>query len=109
MDRSDGHLREVCSKNNENFHFLNQILKYSPLEIMHLCQRFFRSPKHFSNSIFEIAFSSFSDTFLMSSMAVKRRSFKVFFSFENRKKSYGTMSGEYEGWGIVTVLFFVKN
>ena len=76
---------------------------------MHLCQRFFQSSKHFSNSIFGIAFSSFSDALLMSSMAVKRRPFKVLFIFENRKKSRGTMSGEYGGWGIVTVLFLAKN
>ena len=76
---------------------------------MHLCQRFFRSSKHFSNSIFGIAFSSFSDALLMSSMAVKRRPFKVLFIFRNRKKSHGAMSGEYGGWGIVTVLFLAKN
>ena len=69
---------------------------------MHLCQRFFRSSKHFSNSIFGIAFSSFSDALLMSSMAVKRRPFKVLFIFRNRKKSHGAMSGEYGDWGIVS-------
>ena len=69
---------------------------------MHLCQRFFQSSKHFSNSIFGIAFSSFSDTLLMSSMAVKQRPFKVLFIFGNRKKSHGAMSGEYGGWGIVS-------
>ena len=52
---------------------------------MHLCQRFFQSSKHFSNSIFGIAFSCFSDALLMSSMAVKRRPFKVLFIFGNRK------------------------
>ena len=69
---------------------------------MHLCQRFFQSLKHFSNSIFGVAFSSFSDALLMSSMAVKRRPFKVYFIFGNRKKSHGAMSGEYGGWGIVS-------
>ena len=76
---------------------------------MHLRQRFFQSSKHFSNSIFGIAFSSFSDALLMSSMAVKRRPFKVLLIFGNRKKSHGAMSGEYVGWGIVTVLFLAKN
>ena len=45
----------------------------------------------------------------MSSMAVKRRPFMVLFIFGNRKKSHGAMSGEYGGWGIVTVLFLGKN
>ena len=69
---------------------------------MHLCQRLFQSSKHFSNSIFGMAFSSFSDTLLMSSMAVKRWPFKVLLIFGNRKKSHGAMSGEYGGWGIVS-------
>ena len=68
---------------------------------MHLCQRFFQSSIHFSNSIFGIAFSSFSDALLMSPMAVKRRPFKVLFIFGNRKKSHRAVSGEYGGWGIV--------
>jgi len=76
---------------------------------MHLCQRFFQSSKHFSSSIFGIAFSSFSDALLMSSMLVKRRPFKILFIFGNRKKSHGAMSGKYGGWGIVTVLFLAKN
>ena len=76
---------------------------------MHLCQRFFQSSKYFSNSIFGIAFSSFSDALLMSSMAVKWQSFKVLFSFGNRKKSHRAMSGEYGGWRIVTVLLLAKN
>ena len=76
---------------------------------MHLCQRFFQSSKHFSNSIFGIVFSSFSDALLMSTMVVKRRPFKVLFIVGNRKKSHGAMSGEYGGWGIVTVLFLAKN
>ena len=83
--------------------------KWAQLDIMHLCQRFFQSSKHFSNSIFGIAFSSFSDALLMSSMLVKRRPFKVLFSFGNRKTLHGAMSGEYGGWGIVTVLFSAKN
>ena len=49
---------------------------------MHLCQRFFQSSKPFSNSIFGIAFNSFSDALLMSSMAVERRPFKVLFFLE---------------------------
>ena len=68
---------------------------------MHLCQRFFQSSKHISNSIFGIAFSSFSDALLMSSMDVKGRPFKVHFIFGNKKKSHGAMSGEYGGWGFV--------
>ena len=68
---------------------------------MHLCQRFFQSSKHFSNSIFGIA-SFFSDALLMSTMAVERRPFKVLFIFGNRKRLHGAMSGEYGGWGIVS-------
>ena len=75
----------------------------SSLDIMHLCQRFFQSSKHFSYSIFGIAFSSFGDALLMSSMAVKRRLLTVLLIFGNRKKSHAAMSGEYRGWGIVTV------
>ena len=110
---------EVCSENNGNFRFLKKKfiysctlmlspLKQSPLDIMHLCQLFFQTSKPLSNSIFGIAFSSFSDALLMSSMAVKRRPFKVLFIF-NRKKSHEAMSGEYGGWGIFTVLFLAKN
>ena len=76
---------------------------------MQLCQRFFQSSKHFSNSIFRITFSSFSDTLLMSSMTVKRRPFKVLSIFGNRKKSHVAMSDEYGSWGVLTVLFLVKN
>ena len=76
---------------------------------MNLCQRFFESSKQFSNSIFGIAFSSFNDALLMSTMAVKRRPFKVLFIFGNRKKSHEAKSGEYGGWGIVTVFFLVTN
>jgi hypothetical protein len=44
----------------------------------------------------------------MLSMLVKQRSFKVFFIFENKKKSHGAISGKYSGWGITTVLFLAK-
>jgi hypothetical protein len=44
----------------------------------------------------------------MSSMLVKRRSFKVFLIFGNKKKSQGALSGEYGGWGMTTVLFLAK-
>ena len=53
---------------------------------MHLCQRFFQSSKNFSNSIFGIAVSSFSDAHLMS-YNTKRRPFKVLFILGNRRKS----------------------
>ena len=84
---------------------------------MHLCQRFFQSSKHLSHSIFGIAFNSFSNARLMSSMAVKRRHFKALLIFGNRKQSHThthththtAMSGEYGGWGIVAVLFLPKN
>jgi hypothetical protein len=68
---------------------------------MHFCQRFCQSLKHFSNSIFGIAFSSFSDALLMSSMLVKRRPFKISLTFENKKKSHWVISDEY-------VLFLAK-
>jgi hypothetical protein len=55
-----------------------------------------------------MAFSSFSDAFLMSSMFVKRRPFKVFFIFGNKKKSRGAISGKYGSWGMTTVLFLAK-
>ena len=55
---------------------------------MHLCQRFFQSSKHLSHSIFGIAFNSFSNARLMSSMAVKRRHFKALLIFGNRKQSH---------------------
>ena len=69
---------------------------------MHFCQSFFQSSKHSSNSIFGIVFSSFSDALLMSSMAVKRRPFKVLFIFGNRKQSHRAMSGGYGGWRIAS-------
>jgi hypothetical protein len=49
--------------------------------------------------LFGIAFSSFSDALLMSSTLVKRRPFKVFFIFGNKKKTVGAITGEYGGWG----------
>jgi len=50
----------------------------------------------------------YSETLLMSSILVKRRPFMVPFIFENRKKTHGTMSGGYRGWGIFTVLFVAE-
>jgi hypothetical protein len=41
-------------------------------------------------------------------MLVKRRPFKVFFIFGNKKKSHGAITGEYGGWGMTTVLFLAK-
>ena len=35
--------------------------------------------------------------------------FSAEYCLRNRKKSHGAMSGEYGGWGIVTVLFLAKN
>lgn len=76
-------------------------LKSSPLDITRLClRRFFKSPKHFSDSIFGVA--HFNDVLLT---LVKRRPCKVLFIFGNGKRSHGTASGEHGGgWGIVTIL-----
>jgi hypothetical protein len=44
----------------------------------------------------------------MLSMLVKRRPFKDFFIFGNKKNSHGAISGEYGGWGMTTVLYLAK-
>ena len=45
--------------------------KYSPLDIMQSCQRFFQSSKHFLNSISGIAFKAFFDSACISSIVSK--------------------------------------
>jgi hypothetical protein len=56
--------------------------------------------------IFLLAFTG--NALLMSSMFVKRRPFKVFFIFGNKKKTHGAISVEYGGWAMTTVLFLAK-
>lgn len=70
-------------KNIKLLVYINVVVKWSPLDI-HLCERFFQFLKHYSNSIFRIAFRSFSAALLMSSIHVKRRSLR-FSLLLNRK------------------------
>ena len=56
-----------------------------------------------------IAFSCSSDAVLVSPIVAKRRYFTGLFSFRSRKKLQETKSGEYGGWGIITMLFVTKN
>lgn len=110
---------EVNSQNNGNYCFLKKIFIYLstimwssskryPSDIIHLCLHFFQYSRYFSNSIWRIAFSSFSDELLISSMFVKRWPCKLIFIFRNWKKSHRANYGEYGSWGIVTVLFLIS-
>ena len=110
---------EVCSKNKLNFHFFRKIFiclwiymlspsKKSPLDIINLCQHFFQSSKHFWYALFGISLSSLSDSVFISSIVAKRRPFMGLFNLGNRKKSQGAKSGEYGGWGMITLLFLAK-
>jgi len=72
--------------------------------------RFFRSPKHFSNSIFGIAFKLSQRRAFNVIYACKTTGpFKILFIFGNRKKSRGAVSGEYGDRGVVIVLFLAKS
>ena len=42
-------------------------------------------------------------------MVSNRRPFSFNFILGNRKKSQGSKSGEYDGWGITAILFFARN
>jgi hypothetical protein len=96
MDR----VRGVLKKYPEFSVFFEKIFFYWSalccllLSSMHLCQRFCQSLKQFTNTIF----CSFSDALLMSSILVKRRSFKVLFIFGNKEKSYRAISPEVGAW-----------
>ena len=115
-----GTIYEVCSKNKVNFHFSRKIFIYSwicmlspskqsPSDIIHLCQRFFQSSKHFWYALFSMSLSSLSDSVFISSIVAKRRPFMGLFNLGNRKKSQGAKSSEYGNWGMITVLFLAKN
>ena len=110
---------EDCSKNKVNLHFFRKILiysrifmlspsKYSPSDIIHLCQRFFQSSKHFWYSFFGMSLSSLNDSVFICSTVAKRRPFMGLFNLGNRKKSQGAKFGEYGGWGMITVFFLAK-
>lgn len=73
-----------------------------------LVPAFFQPSKHFSNSVFDMTFSSFSDSVFISSILANRRSFKLLYNFYNRK-SHGGMSGEYGSCGIFSALLLAKN
>ena len=82
--------------------------KSSPSDIIHFCQRFFQSSKHFWYALFSMSLSSLSDSVFISSIVAKRRPFMSLFNLGNRKKSQRAKSGEYGGWGMITVLFLAK-
>ena len=83
-------------------------LQSNPPQITHLCQRFLQSSKHFWYALFGMPLSSLSDSVFISSIVAKRRPFMGLFNLGNRKKSQGAKSGEYDGWGIIAVLFLGK-
>ena len=81
--------------------------KFIPSVIINLCQRFFQSSKHFWLARFGIVLSSSSNAVFISSIIANLYCFMGLFSFGNRKKSQGVKSGEYGGWGMITVLLLV--
>jgi hypothetical protein len=80
----------------------------SPLLAIHLSQRFFHCWNASWNVLSIMARSSLIAFSRISSMVWKRRSHKVVLSLGNRKKSAGTKSGEYGGWGTTDVSCFAK-
>ena len=83
-------------------------VKIIPRDIIHLCQRFFQSSKHFKISFFCILFSSSFDAVFISSIVAQRRLFLGLFSFTYKKKSQRARSGEYGGCSIISVLVLAK-
>lgn len=69
----------------------------SPHLISLLCYHFFQSPNPFWNSVFGIDFSLINYELLISS---NLSTFQVLIN-NGTKKSDGTKSDEYEGWGII--------
>ena len=99
----------VCDQNVIiNNYLLSFKLTPRPSDIIYLCQRFFQSSKHFWNVLFGIANSSSFDYSFISSIVVKHFPFIGVFSFGKRKKSAGSKSGEYGGFGIIMFLVLAK-
>ena len=84
-------------------------LQSNPPQIIHSCQGFFQSSKHFRYALFGIANSFDFDFSFISSIVAERFSFFSVFSFVRKKKSAGAKSGEYGDWGMITVLFLAEN
>ena len=86
---------EVWFKNNRYFNFFFSKSTYLFVsDIIHLCQRFSQSWKHFWNELFGI----------ISEIVAKRVPFIGAFSFGRRNKSTTAKSVKYGGWGMITVL-----
>ena len=85
---------EVWSKSNRYFKFFQNVFLYlsitillvlfkvTPLEIVHLCQHFFQSSKHFLNALFGIANISRFDFSCISLIVIKRFPFIGVFNFD---------------------------
>ena len=83
--------------------------KVTPLKYNTHMQASFQASKHFWNSLFVITNSSCFDLSFMPWIVAKRFPFISVLSFGKRKKSAEAKSGEYGGWGMITVLFLVKS
>ena len=89
-----------------NFYVVSS--KVIPLKYNTLVPAFFQSSKHFWYALFGMSLSSLSDSVFISSIVEKRRPFMDLFNLGNRKKSQRAKSGEYDGLGMMTVLFLAK-
>jgi len=75
---------------------------------MHRCQRFFNVLMQSWKSLLGMLRKSASEFVLIASIDSKRRPFSTDLSFGNRKKSAGTRSGEYGGYGRTVVACLAK-
>ena len=72
---------------------------------MHLNQL----PKHFCNSDWGISKTCIPNASIASSGVEKRWPLILFFTYGNKKKSFGAKSGLYGGWLIKSMLWVLKN
>ena len=80
--------------------------KVLPLRYNTLVPAFFRILE--ALLICTFLYVSLSDSVFIFSIVAKRRLFMCLYNLGNRKKSQVVKSGEYGGWGMITVLFLAK-
>ena len=83
--------------------------KYSPLRSIHICMRLNQFSKYFCRSDWSIFKTWILNVSSPSSGVVKRWLLILFFTYGNKKKSFGAKLGLYGGWLIKSMLWVLKN